>query len=361
MEPVSGGAGGGRRCTLVSTTIEDVAKAAQVSVATVSRALRGLPNVAPSTRERVVAVASRLDYVADPTASRLAGGRRMVLGLVVPMLGQWYYSKLFSGVEAVATVAGYDVLPFTTSGPGGSERFVRSLPFRKRVDGLILADAPFDAEQFAAVTATGVPIVSLGAFSPGVWGIAVDNAAAARLAMGHLTGLGHTRIALIGGIADDPFRFSVPVDRFNGYQDALAAAGLSYDPALVVPGNFSAEGGAEAMHKLLVAPTPPTAVFACSDEMAIGAMQVARDAGLDIPRDLSVIGIDDHDISAYVGLTTIRQDVIGQGERVAQLLLQRLEGSNDVQVEDVHEAHPTRLVVRRTTGPPPEQAARPRA
>lgn len=335
----------------VSATIEDVARAAQVSVATVSRALRGLPNVAPSTRARVVAVASELEYVADPTASRLAGGRRMVLGLVVPMLGQWYYAKLFSGVEAMATVAGYDVLPFTTSGPGGTERFVRDLPFRKRVDGLILADAPFDDAQFAALVRTGVPMVSLGALTPGISGIAVDNIAAARLAVGHLTALGHVRIALIGGSPDDPFRFSVPVDRFNGYRDALASAGLSFDPVLVVPGNFSAEGGAEAMQQLLSAPSPPTAVFACSDEMAIGAMQVARDAGLRVPEDLSVIGIDDHDISAYVGLTTIRQDVAEQGERVAKLLLERLRPDGDH--DEIHERHPTRLVVRRTTAPPP--------
>jgi len=275
----------------------------------------------------------------------------MVLGLVVPMLGQWYYAKLFSGVEAVATTAGYDVLPFTTSGPGGTERFVRQLPFRKRVDGLILADVPFDDAQFAAVTRTGVPMVSLGAFAPGVSGIAVDNIAAARLAVGHLTSLGHVRIALIGGSPDDPFRFSVPVDRFDGYRDALASAGLSFDPALVVPGNFSAEGGAEAMQRLLSAPSPPTAVFACSDEMAIGAMQVARDAGFRVPEDLSVIGIDDHDISAYVGLTTIRQDVTGQGERVALLLLERLRSEDGH--DEIHERQPTRLVVRRTTAPPP--------
>ena len=336
----------------MSSTIEDVARAAQVSVATVSRALRGLPNVAPSTRSRVVAAANELDYVADPTASRLAGGRRLVLGLVVPMLGQWFYAKLFSGIEAVATVAGYDVLPFTTSGPGGSERFIRQLPFRKRVDGLILADAPLSDIQFEAVMRTGVPVVSLGSFAPGVSGIAVDNIAASRLAVGHLTALGHTRIALIGGSPDDPFRFSVPVDRFHGYQDALRTAGLSFDPSLVVPGNFSAEGGAEAMQKLLGAPSPPTAVFACSDEMAIGAMQVARDAGLRVPEDVSMIGIDDHDVSAYVGLTTIRQDVTGQGERVARLLLERLQ-SDAVGQEEVHEVHPTRLVVRRSTGPPP--------
>ncbi|MEX2549413.1 MAG: LacI family DNA-binding transcriptional regulator [Nitriliruptoraceae bacterium] len=336
----------------MSATIEDVARAARVSVATVSRALRGLPNVAPSTRARVVAVATELEYVADPRASRLAGGRRMVIGLVVPMLGQWYYAKLFSGVEAVATISGYDVLPLSTSGPGGVERFVEQLPFRKRVDGLVLADAQFDEEQFQVVKRGGVPLVTLGSHTPGVWGLAVDNVAAARLAVGHLTGLGHARIALIGGIEDDPFRFSVPVDRFEGYQEALAAAGLEHDPDLVVPGNFSAEGGAEAMHALLTLRESPTAVFACSDEMAIGAMQVARDAGIRIPEDLSVIGIDDHDLAAYVGLTTIRQDVIGQGERVAQLLLDRIAQTEGV-TADVHEVHPTRLVVRRTTAAPP--------
>jgi len=336
----------------VSATIEDVARAARVSVATVSRALRGLPNVAPSTRARVVAAATQLEYVADPTASRLAGGRRMVIGLVVPMLGQWYFAKLFSGVEAVATISGYDVLPLSTSGPGGVERFVEQLPFRKRVDGLILAEAQLDEAQFQTIKAGGVPLVTLGSHTPEVWGLAVDNVAAARLAVGHLTGLGHARIALIGGIEDDPFRFSVPVDRFAGYQEALVAAGLEQDPELVVPGNFSAEGGAEAMHALLALREPPTAVFACSDEMAIGAMQVARDAGLRIPEDLSVIGIDDHDLAAYVGLTTIRQDVIGQGERLAQLLLERIVQADEAGA-DVHEVHPTRLVVRRTTAAPP--------
>lgn len=334
----------------MSATIEDVARRANVSVATVSRALRGLPNVAPSTRARVLSAARELRYVADPSASRLAGGHSRTIGLVVPMLGQWYYSKLFSGVEGVVAAAGYDLLPFTLSGPGGVERFLEALPFRKRVDGLILVDAPVDEGQAERITTAGAPVVTLGLRVPAVRGLSVDNAAAARLAVGHLTGLGHTRIALIGGSDDDPFRFSVPVERFNGYRDALAAAGLAYDPTLVVSGNFSLDGGAEAMHTLLALPEPPTAVFACSDEMAIGAMQVARDAGLFVPEELSFVGFDDHDVSEYVGLTTIRQDVVGQGERVAQLLLDILTGAD----HDGHEIHPTRLVVRRTTAPPSE-------
>lgn len=329
------------------TTIEDVARRAKVSVATVSRALRGLPNVAPSTRQRVLAAAAELSYVADPSASRLASGRRHTLGLVVPMLGQWFYGKAFSGVEAVAAASGYDVLPFSLSGPGGVERFVSTLPFRKRVDGLLVIDAPFDEQQLVRIRDTGVPLVTVGVSCPDVRALLVDNVAAARAGVGHLTGLGHRRIAFIGGIDDDPFNFSVPVERRQGYLDALVSAGIDPDPRLAAPGNFSLEGGAEAMHLLLELEHPPTAVFCCSDEMAIGAMQVAGDAGLRIPEDISFVGFDDHDVAEYVGLTTIRQDVVGLGERGTTMLLEVLGGA-----AGKSERHPARLIVRRSTAPP---------
>lgn len=341
-----GSSGGGR----LSATIEDVADRANVSVATVSRALRGLPNVAPSTRQRVLTAARELAYIADPSASRLASGQSRTIGLAVPMLGQWFHAKLFSGVEAVCAASGYDVLPFSLSGPGGVTGFVERLPFRKRVDGLLLVDVPLGPEDLARIQAADVPLVTVGLIADGASSLIVDNVAAARLAVGHLTGLGHQRIALVGGAEDDPFRFSVPVDRYGGYLEALAMVDLEPDPRLAVPGNFSLEGGAEAMHDLLALDEPPTAVFCCSDEMAIGAMQAARDAGLRIPGDLSVVGFDDHDVSEYLGLTTIRQDVVGLGERAAALLLERLA---DPTSRPAHERHPTRLVVRQTTGPPP--------
>jgi LacI family transcriptional regulator, repressor for deo operon, udp, cdd, tsx, nupC, and nupG len=333
----------------VTATIDDVARRAQVSVATVSRALRGLPNVAPSTRTRVLEAAQDLRYVADPSASRLAGGKSRTIGLVVPMLGQWYYSKIFSGVEAVVAAAGYDLLPYTAGAPGSVTRFLDALTPRRRVDGLLIVDVQLEPAAFARLDAVGMDVVTIGLERPGMPGLRIDNAAAARLAVGHLTGLGHERIALIGGIEDDPFHFSTPVDRFGGYRDALRAAGLPYRPELAVPGNFSLEGGAEAMNSLLTLDEPPTAVFACSDEMAIGAMQVAQDAGLRVPGQLSIVGFDDHDVAEYVGLTTIRQDVSGLGERAAQLLLSHLHGE---QRAEGHEVHPTRLIVRRTTGPP---------
>jgi LacI family transcriptional regulator, repressor for deo operon, udp, cdd, tsx, nupC, and nupG len=341
----------------VSTTIDDVARRAKVSVATVSRALRGLPNVAPSTRQRVLHAAQELHYVADPSASRLAGGRTHTVALVVPMLGQWFYSRIFSGVEGVMAAAGLDVLPFTLSGPGGRDRFVATLPFRKRVDGLLLVDAPLREEQLDDVLDAAPCAVTVGVRHPDVPSLQVDNVGASRLAVGHLTGLGHRRIALIGGAADDPFGFATPLERAMGYQQALDDAGLAAAPELEVAGNFSLQGGAEAMQRLLTLDDPPTAVFACSDEMAIGAMQVAQDAGLRVPVNLSIVGFDDHEVAEFVGLTTIRQDVGGLGEGAAQLLLELLEQPDGPLSTPVpHLLHPTRLVVRRTTGPPPAGA-----
>jgi LacI family transcriptional regulator, repressor for deo operon, udp, cdd, tsx, nupC, and nupG len=333
-----------------TVTIEDVASRAEVSVATVSRALRGLPNVAPSTRERVMHAARDLHYVADPAAARLASGRSAAVGLVVPVFGQWYYATAFSGVESRLTASGYDLLPYTTSGPGGLDEFLHRLPFRKRVDGLIVVDAPEVSARLAQVARDGVRVVTVGLRTEHGSSLVVENTAAARLAVNHLTGLGHRRIALIGGLEDDPFAFTAPRDRRAGYLDALAAADLEVDPDLFVPGNFSLEGGAEAMHRLLHLQTPPTAVFAMSDEMAIGAAQVARDTGLRVPEDLSIVGFDDHEVAAYVGLTTVRQDVLRTGERAAELLLALLAGDRP---EPVHETIATRLMVRRTTGPPP--------
>jgi LacI family transcriptional regulator, repressor for deo operon, udp, cdd, tsx, nupC, and nupG len=342
------GAGGGSGSTTASATIEDVAARARVSVATVSRALRGLPNVAPSTRERVLVAARALHYVADPSAARLASGRSHAVGLVVPTLGRWYYGSAYSGVEAALTDADYDLLPFTTGGESGATRFLELMPFRKRVDGLILVDVRLPGDQLRRVVREGVQVVSVGVPSEDSTSIHVDNVAAARMAAQHLIGLGHVRVAVMGA-AGETFGLDVGAERLRGYREAMVAAELDTDD-LEVYRPLSLEGGAEAMQTLLHRDRPPSAVFAMSDEMAIGAMQVARDAGLRIPEDVSVVGFDDHDVAAYLGLTTVRQDVRRMGERAATLLLQRLRGEVS-QVQ--HEVASTRLVVRRTTGPPP--------
>jgi LacI family transcriptional regulator, repressor for deo operon, udp, cdd, tsx, nupC, and nupG len=346
----------------VSATIEDVARRAQVSVATVSRALRDLPNVAPATRERVAAAARDLQYVADPSASRLAGGRGLTVGMVVPSLARWYDAQLLAGAEAElagsdrtdARAGGYELLPFSSASIGGMDHFFGTRPFRKRVDGLIVAEGPLEEDQIERIADAGVALVTVGFLHEETPGLTIDHAAAAGLAVAHLAGLGHRRVALLGGV-DETLRFSPLSERYRGYTDAIEGAGLDADPRLAVPGACSLRGGADAMHRLLELPAVPTALVACSDEMAIGAMQVARDAGLRVPGELSIVGIDDHDVAEYVGLTTVGQDVIGQGARAVQLLLEYLtEGTAEV----VHETSPTRLLVRRTTGPPAPRSPR---
>lgn len=332
----------------MGASIADVARRSGVSVATVSRALRGLPNVSPATRAKVRAAADELAYVADPNAARLAGRSTRTLGLAVPVLGGWYQAQVLAGVEGASVAQGYDLLPMVVGGRERLDRFADELPFRKRVDGLLLVDVPLTREQTARVVGAGVPVVVAGAHVDGVTSLRLEDRAAARAAVDHLVELGHRRVGVIGGLADDPFGFPAPTDRVAGARDALAAVGADLEDALVVPGNFSPAGGAEAMVHLLSLPEPPTAVFALSDEMAIGAMHAARAAGLRVPQDLSVVGFDDHEMAPYVDLTTVAQDVLGVGERATALLLAHVA---DADAAPRHETVPTRLVVRGTTAP----------
>lgn len=326
-------------------TIADVADRANVSVATVSRALRGLPNVAEDTRRRVVAAAEELAYVADPSASRLAAGRTSTVGLVMPKLGTWYYAQLFTGVEATLADEGMDVLPFPLTRPGARDRFLTNMPFRKRVDGLIVVDVPMSEAQLDRLFAEQTAVVTVGLQSSRFSSLRVDNIAGARAATEHLIGLGHHRIGVIGGGSGEVFHFSIPEERRRGFREAHEARGLLVDPDLVIDAPIAMGGGAEAMQVLLQRSEPPTAVFALSDEMAIGAIQIATSLGLDIPHDLSIVGFDDHEVSEFIGLTTVRQDVVGHGEKAAAWVLEAIRENHAPR----HESQRPRLVVRSST------------
>lgn len=326
-------------------TINDVAARAEVSVATVSRALRGLPHVAEETRLRVLQAADELQYVVDPSASRLAAGRTSTIGLVMPKLGTWYYAQFFAGVEAALAEHGLDVLTFPLSRPGQRERFLTAMPFRKRVDALIVVDLPMSESQSARLHDADVPTIIVGAESPHFDSLRVLNAVGARLATEHLLGLGHERIAAIGGGRREAYQFSTPDERRQGFRDAHATRGVDVDESLVLDGALSMSGGVEAMQELLHLGDPPTAVFALSDEMAIGAMQIATSLGVNIPHDISIVGFDDHEVAEYIGLTTVRQDVRALGEQAAAMALSAL----DPRAARQHLTQRPRLVVRSTT------------
>ena len=328
-------------------TIDDVAAAAGVSVATVSRALRGLPNVAPSTRNRVVEIARHLSYRPDPAASRLAAGRTKTVAVAVPTLVGWYFTQVVGGAEAVLSEAGYDLLVIGVTGDDARERFVRdALSLDRRADGLILVDLWLSHDQAEDLAATDIHVVTIGFECDAISSVILDDAAVGRDAANHLLDLGHRDIGLIGGQLDDPLRFVVPSQRRQGFDEALRARSIEPNPDAIAAGNFSVEGGAEAMTQLLQLDPRPTAIFAMSDEMAMGALKAARDAGLCVPDDLSIIGVDDHELAHVLDLTTVRQDVTGKGSTAARWIVTDLESHRCEVYRTVDTAS---LVIRGTT------------
>lgn len=328
-------------------TIEDVAELAGVSTATVSRALRGLPNVAPATREKVQRAADLLDYVADPAASALAAGRTATLGLVVPGMGRWAHARMLEVVQDRAVAAGYDVLPVTLASAAAREFFLTRHPFRRRVDGLVVAEVPLDGAELLRL-GEGRPVAAIGLDAPEVDTVVADDGRGISAAAQHLLTLGHVDIAFIGGGSNDP-RLVAPAARRSAFSATLAGAGIEEIPHRVVESQASATGGAAALSLLLDELAPPSAVIVASDEMALGAMEVARARGLAIPGDLSVIGVDDQPVAQFVGLTTVRREVARMAERACDWVLDRLDGG---EAEPRHEVIATSLVQRGSTAPP---------
>ncbi|HTZ44360.1 MAG TPA: LacI family DNA-binding transcriptional regulator [Jatrophihabitans sp.] len=330
----------------MAASIEDVAKLAGVSIATVSRSLRGLPDVATATRDRVLAAAQELDYVASPFAARLASGRSSTLGVVMPFVNRWFFSEVLGSVESVLSNANYDLLLHNLGDSEGRARFFTNLPVRKRVDAVLVVSLALTEDEVAALKTLDLPVGVLGVKHPGMFSVRIDDVVAATSAVEHLLSLGHRRIALIGGDTDDPMRFTPPHHRGTGYREALRGAGIEPDPALQVLGYFTVAGGEAAMTRLLDGPQPPTAVFAESDEMAYGAIKAIRRRGLRVPEDVAVIGFDDHATAELMDLTTVRQPVAEQGAVLAQELLDSLSGAAGEPSDLVLD---TELVVRGST------------
>lgn len=277
-------------------TIRDVAEAAGVSTATVSRALRGLPHVDEATRDRVQRIAQELDYVVSPSASRLASGRTGCIAVITPYVSRWFFATVLSGVESVLQASDMDLLLFSVGDPMDEHRVVPERRLRRRVDGVIVISLPVDHPESAGLLDLGLPVSLIGVRSPGVPSVAIDDVMAARKATQHLLALGHRRIGLIGG-RPGASGFTPEHDRARGYRDVLAETGIHADPALEAYGGFTVAGGDQAMARLLALPEPPTAVLAMSDEMAFGALNALRRRRLQPGVDVAVAGIDGHELA----------------------------------------------------------------
>ena len=330
--------------------ILDVARRAGVSPSTVSRSLRGSAKVSERTRNRVLRAAAELEYVPSPAASRLASGRTHAVGLIVPFATRWFFSEVLTGVEGPLRAAGYDLLLYNVGDPAARARFFGAMPLRRRVDAVLTVASSFSPDEQDALRALGVPLAVVGGHVGGFPRVGIDDRAGATMAVRHLLLLGHRDIAMISGDPGDAFGRVTTSARRSGFEAALAEAGIGPGPERVVSEPWGVTGGMRAMEQLLARRRLPTAVFAESDEMALGALQTLRRAGLDVPGRVSLVGFDDHEMAVAGDLTTIAQPVHRQGELAARLLLEVLDGGNPPTGDVVL---PTRLVVRGTTGPPP--------
>jgi LacI family repressor for deo operon, udp, cdd, tsx, nupC, and nupG len=334
------------------TSIDDVAHASGVSIATVSRALRGLPNVSDTTRLRIETVADRLGYVASSNASGLASGRTLTMGVVAPSVSRWFYTSVIEGIDSVLREANYDLILYNLASRGGDrERVFHRSILRKRTDALIALCLDFTTAERQQLLSIGHPMIMIGGPVRGIRHIGIDERGVARAATQHLLDLGHRSIAHLGGDDDEGLNRQVPLGRRRGFLDALHAAGIQERPEWMLTGRFSLTASRQVVGELFGRGGKlPTAIFANSDEMAIGAILAAMDHGLSIPGDLSVMGIDNHDLAGSFGLTTMAQDPFEQGALGARILLDDLNSGAPTRKTSVRAA--ARLLERTSTAPP---------
>ena len=336
--------------------IEDVAALAGVSTATVSRALSGKDHVSAKARQRVTDAAEQLGYVASSSAYTLATGRNRNIGVVMPYVDRWFFSAMLKAIESTLIENGYDLTLYNLSG-GNEQRkkIFNEFLLRKRVDGVLtVAVNPSEAELHS-LSRMGKPIIGIGGPISGARALTMDDAAAGRLATEHLLSLGHTKIGFVGGIPGSDTEFNQPDLRQTGYVDALKAAGLELRENWIAQANYTIEGAYWAAKQMLGDPRhSPTAIFCASDEMGFGTIIAAKDLGLRVPQDISVIGIDNHDMAEFFGLTTINQRVREQGQTATNMLLDLIddpEYESKLGVEESTE-WPVELLIRSSTARP---------
>jgi LacI family transcriptional regulator, repressor for deo operon, udp, cdd, tsx, nupC, and nupG len=329
-------------------TMADVARAAGVSMATVSRALRDLPGVSPGTRERIRRVADELAYVVSPEASGLSSGTTGRVAVVLPRLDTWFYSTILARMVHTLRDRELDVLLYQVDGEEQRTRFLQELPARRKVDAVILTALPMGQREVERLDLIGVHVVVAGGTLRDYPHVAVDELQVGATAVRHLVEQGHRRIGMIRTSDTDGTAWSSDVLRTQGWHDTLVDAALEPAPELLVTERYGVDAGARGLDRLLALADPPTAVFAYSDELAFAAVTRARSAGLRVPDDLSVIGVDGHPLGQVLGVTTVDQHVADQGRLAAELALRLLDGSDAVPATRVE----AELVDRGSTAAP---------
>ena len=330
------------------TTIARVAALAGVGVGTVSRVLNDSGAVSASTRRRVEEAIDALGYEPSAAARALSTGRTMSLGVVAPFLTERSVVERLRGVARRVTDAGYRLVLLDVERPEALDDAVGAFAVNGRVDGLLVISLALPSEPRAGA----VPTVLVDRRSDTLPSVHIDDEAGGRLATEHLLALGHTRVAFVGDTEENPFGFDSSARRRAGYEAALRDAGLAVDRALVRTAPHGRDAARAMARELLALAEPPTALFAASDDQALGVLEAAEAAGVAVPELLSVVGFDDIEVARYAGLTTVAQPLEQSGRRGVDLLLDALAGGSPRS-----EQLDCELVVRGTTAPAGPAAA----
>ncbi|ADD29262.1 LacI family DNA-binding transcriptional regulator [Meiothermus ruber] len=330
--------------------LDDVAKLAQVSPATVSRALSRPEMVAEATRKRILQAAQELGYQPNQLARSLRQRSSQTLGLIITDILNPFHATLAKGVQDAAEKHNYTVFLFNTDEDPEKERRALNVLRGHQPRGLLIVPSPQAKENLKLVTK--LPIVELDRTSgtPGIRTVMVDNVGGARKAVQHLIDLGHRRIGMIVGRLD----ISTAVERLQGYREALQAAGIPYDETLVRLGNHREADGRAAAQALLSMPPDkrPTALFVGNNEMTVGAVLALREMGIRIPQELSVVGFDDSRWAATIepALTVVAQPTYELGFLACETLLSSLSRGQDTLPTSIR--LDTSFILRESTAPP---------
>ena len=340
---------------MTRTTIADVAKAAGVSVSTVSRALRGLDRVNPETRERVEKEANRLHFSFSKSASSLASGKTMRIAVLLPSeISSWFNSHAFEGIYEVMSKADYDVVPYIVWTQEDLDRFFQNLPGNRNVDAIIEASFDFDEAKKRVLGELTIPVVGMNAPSTHGLdaGVAIDDAAAMSAIVRFLKSLGHKTLAYIGQpVNASPFICS-DIVREKGFLDAAKECGYGDDDIIIVPSLTHMDVQNEQdiysgiVAQLFSAPKQPTGICVSVDAAAVPLLKELRRMGWRVPQDVSVVGFDDDPSASIVDMTTMHQNPTEIGRIAARKTLALLAGET---LEDPFSVIPTSLVLRSTT------------
>ncbi|WP_297990703.1 LacI family DNA-binding transcriptional regulator [Anoxybacillus sp.] len=330
----------------MKVTIYDVAKAAGVSISTVSRVVNNTGRISEKTRKKVLKVMEALHYQPSMVASALTGKCTRTIGLIIPDVANPFFAEISRKVEDRGRELGFNVLMCNTDNNPETEEMYLSLLKQKSVDGIIIGTTTKNYTVLNDLLQAQFPIAFIAQDIPelAIDVVKVDDFLGGYQAVSHLVSLGHKKIAIMLGNLNR----TSDKDRLYAYRQVLQESGLEYDEKLVVYTDYSMEAGRRAALELLTSSQKPTAIFACFDSLAVGIYQAAKELGISIPEDLSVVGFDNTILSTIVDppLTTVAQPIDEMGRQVVDLIVKAIEGEKHIKQRIVL---PPELMIRRST------------